>query len=49
VFVRLTETAPEPSFLAAEVMRSGLKLVHFSEEEASLEEIFLHVTKGQVA
>jgi ABC-2 type transport system ATP-binding protein len=49
VFVRLADTATEPSFLAAEVMRSGLKLVHFSEEEASLEEIFLHVTKGQVA
>jgi ABC-2 type transport system ATP-binding protein len=49
VFVRLSETATDPSFLAVEVMRTGLKLVHLSEEEASLEEIFLHVTKGQVA
>jgi ABC-2 type transport system ATP-binding protein len=49
VFVRLSEGVTDPSFLAAEVMRSGLKLVHFSEDEVSLEEIFLHVTKGKVA
>ena len=49
VFVRLADDAVDPSFLAAEVLGSGLKLVHFSEEEASLEDIFLHVTKGHVA
>jgi len=49
VFVRLADTATNTSFLADDVLRSGLKLLHFSEEQASLEEIFLHVTKGQVA
>lgn len=49
VFVRLREGVTDTSFLAADVLRSGLRLVHFSEDEMSLEEIFLHVTKGQVA
>jgi ABC-2 type transport system ATP-binding protein len=49
VFVRMRDGVADPSFLAADVLRAGLKLVHFSEDEASLEEIFLHVTKGQVA
>jgi hypothetical protein len=49
VFVRLAEQVEDPSFLADEVLRSGLKLLHFSEDEVSLEEVFLHVTKGQVA
>jgi ABC-2 type transport system ATP-binding protein len=49
VFVRLTETAGDASFLADEAHRAGLRLVHLSEEVVSLEEIFLHVTKGQVA
>src|SRR5262245_58024826 len=49
VFVRLREGVDDVSFLAADVLRSGLRLTHFSEAEMSLEEIFLHVTKGQVA
>jgi ABC-2 type transport system ATP-binding protein len=49
VFVRLREGVVDPSFLATDVLQSGLKLLHFSEDQVSLEEIFLHVTKGQVA
>lgn len=49
VFVRLREGVTDTSFLAADVLKTGLRLVHFSEDEMSLEEIFLHVTKGQVA
>jgi ABC-2 type transport system ATP-binding protein len=49
VFVRLRDGVADPSFLAADVLKSGLRLVHFSEDVVSLEEVFLHVTKGQVA
>ena len=49
VFVRMRDGAEDTSFLARDVVSAGLRLVHFSETEVSLEEIFLHVTKGQVA
>ncbi len=49
VFVRLREGVGDVSFLADDVVRSGLRMTHFSEAEMSLEEIVLHVTKGQVA
>src|SRR5262249_50685427 len=48
VLVRLREGVDDPSFLARDVVRAGLKLLHFAESEMTLEEIFLHVTKGQV-
>lgn len=49
VLLRLREGVEDPSFLARDAVRAGLRLVHLAEAEMSLEEVFLHVTKGQVA
>jgi ABC-2 type transport system ATP-binding protein len=49
ILFRLRDGAIDPSFLARDVVRAGLRLTHFSESEMSLEDVFLHVTKGQVA
>ena len=49
VVIKLREGATDSSFLARDVVRAGLKLTHFAESELSLEDVFLHVTKGQVA
>ncbi|MCG3133361.1 MAG: Daunorubicin/doxorubicin resistance ATP-binding protein DrrA [Planctomycetes bacterium] len=49
VLVKLRDGAADPSFLSRDVVRTGLSLLHFSETEFSLEDVFLHVTKGQVA
>jgi ABC-2 type transport system ATP-binding protein len=49
LFVRVSNDAPDISFLAQQVFREGLKLQHFVQTEMSVEDIFLHVTKGEVA
>ena len=49
VFVRLRDGVEDTSFLARDVVRAGLRLVHLAESEMSLEDVFLHVTKGHVA
>jgi ABC-2 type transport system ATP-binding protein len=49
VFVRVRDGVEDLSFLPRDVVRTGLRLVHFSETEMTLEEIFLHVTRGLVA
>jgi len=49
VFLRLREGVEDASFVARDVVRAGLRLTHFAETELSLEDVFLHVTKGQVA
>ena len=49
VFVKVRDGCEDLSFLPRDVVQSGLRLVHFSETEATLEEIFLHVTKGVLA
>jgi ABC-2 type transport system ATP-binding protein len=49
VFLRLREGVEDASFLSRDVVRAGLRLTHFAEAELSLEDVFLHVTKGQVA
>ena len=47
--VKLRDDVEDISFLAEWVVRAGLKLLHLSETEMSVEDIFLHVTKGEVA
>ncbi len=49
VLVKLRDGVEDTSFVARDVVRSGLRLVHFAESEFSLEDVFMHVTKGQVA
>jgi ABC-2 type transport system ATP-binding protein len=49
VLLRIREGDVDTSFLARDVVRAGLRLVHLAEAEMSLEDVFLHVTKGQVA
>ena len=49
IVIRLREGATDASFLARDVVRAGLRLTHLAETELSLEDVFLHVTKGQVA
>jgi len=49
VLLRLREGVEDPSFLARDAVRAGLRIVHLAEAELSLEDVFLHVTKGQVA
>lgn len=49
VYLRLRDGVEDPSFVAESVVRSGLRLLHVSEAEMSLEDVFLHVTKGHVA
>ena len=49
VLVQLRDSVEDTTFIANEVIRGGLKLRHLSETEMSIEDIFLHVTKGQVA
>lgn len=49
VFVQLAAEVDDASFIADRIVRDGLKLLHFAETEMSVEDIFLHVTKGEVA
>jgi ABC-2 type transport system ATP-binding protein len=49
ILFRLRDGVEDTSFLARDVIRAGLRLTHFGETELSLEDVFLHVTKGQVA
>ncbi len=49
VFVRIRKDLEDISFLARDVVRDGLQLVHMEETALSVEDIFLQVTKGQVA
>ena len=41
----ITETVED----AAEIVKEGFGLLHFSEEEIGLEEVFMRITKGVVA
>ncbi len=49
IFLRLKLTAEDPSPIAAELVRRGFALLHFSEEEIGLEEVFMRITNGVVA
>ncbi len=49
LLLRLRPGVEDPSPLAAELVREGFALRHFSEEEIGLEEVFLRITKGIVA
>ena len=49
IFLRLNLTTEDPSPIAAEIIRQGFGLLHFSEEEIGLEEVFMRITKGVVA
>ena len=49
LLVRVRSDVDDVSFVAAETVRSGLRLVHFEEAALSVEDIFLQVTKGEVA
>ena len=49
LLLRIRDGVEDVSFLARDVVRAGLRLTHFAESELSLEDVFLHVTKGQVA
>jgi len=49
IFLRLKLTAEDPSPIAAEIVREGFGLLHFSEEEIGLEEVFMRITNGVVA
>jgi len=47
--IRLKDETEDISFIPSMALRAGLKLTHLSETEMSVEDIFLHVTKGEVA
>jgi ABC-2 type transport system ATP-binding protein len=49
LYVRLMITAEDPSPIASELVKEGYALVHFSEEEIGLEEVFMRITNGVVA
>ncbi len=49
VFVRVRADAPDISFLARDIVRAELHLLHLEETVLSIEDIFLHVTQGKVA
>ncbi|MCU0728402.1 MAG: ABC transporter ATP-binding protein [Planctomycetes bacterium] len=49
LLVRLRPDAADPSPIAADLVAAGFRLLHFSEERMDLEEVFLRVTKGEVA
>lgn len=48
VLARLVPDAEDPSPIAAELIRRGFHLHHFSEDEIGIEEVFLRITKGVV-
>jgi len=39
--------SPDPSVLSTAIVQAGLRLTGLEEEEVGLEEVFLHVTKGE--
>ncbi len=49
IYLRLNRTAEDPSPIAAELVHEGYGLLHFSEEEIGLEEVFMRITNGVVA
>ena len=49
VFVRVRADVEDVSFLAREVVRADLRLLHLEETALSVEDIFMHVTQGKVA
>jgi ABC-2 type transport system ATP-binding protein len=49
VLVRMREGAEDISFLATDAIKAGLRLLQFGETTLSVEDIFLQVTKGEVA
>jgi ABC-2 type transport system ATP-binding protein len=49
VLVRLRAETEDTSFLARDVVRADLRLIHLEETTLSVEDIFLHVTQGKVA
>lgn len=49
LFVRVRADVEDVSFLAREVVRAELRLLHMEETALSVEDIFLQVTKGKVA
>ncbi|MEN8150856.1 MAG: ABC transporter ATP-binding protein [Planctomycetota bacterium] len=48
VYARLKSEVEDASPIAADLVRSGFALHHFSEEEMNLEEVFMRITKGDV-
>ncbi len=49
LLVRVRTEVVDIAFIAKEVVHAGLKLVHLEETSLSVEDIFLQVTKGEVA
>ena len=49
IYARLAMDVEDASAIAAELVRRGFHLHHFSEEEIGLEEVFMRITKGVVS
>jgi len=49
LFVRVRSDCEDVSFLAREIVRAEMRLLHLEETALSVEDIFLQVTKGKVA
>ena len=49
LFVRVRSECEDVSFLAREIVRAEMRLLHLEETALSVEDIFLQVTKGKVA
>ena len=49
IYLRLKRTTDDVSPIAAELVGLGFGLLHFSEEEIGLEEVFMRITNGIVA
>ena len=45
--VVLAGDSPDPALLAAAIVHAGLRLTGLEEEEIGLEEVFMHVTRGE--